>query len=96
MVDCSFISLRQILPAVVSLLPTEGQVVALIKPQFEAGKAEVDKGQGVIRDPKIHKRVLDELKLFINNESPLKWLAETESPLLGPAGNKEFLVQLKK
>ena len=95
-VDCSFISLRQILPAVVSLLPTEGQVVALIKPQFEAGKAEVDKGQGVIRDPKIHKRVLDELKLFINNESPLKWLAETESPLLGPAGNKEFLVQLKK
>ena len=95
-VDCSFISLRQILPAVVSLLPTEGQVVALIKPQFEAGKTEVDKGQGVIRDPKIHKRVLDELKLFINNESPLKWLAETESPLLGPAGNKEFLVQLKK
>ena len=95
-IDCSFISLRQILPAAVDLLQTEGQLIALLKPQFEAGKAEVDKGQGVIRDPAIHKRVLDELRLFINDESPLRWLAETESPLIGPAGNKEFLVQLKK
>ena len=95
-IDCSFISLRQILPAVVNLLPQEGQVVALLKPQFEAGKAEVDKGKGVIRNPKIHKRVLEELRFFVNDESPLEWLAETESPLLGPAGNKEFLVQLKK
>ena len=96
MIDCSFISLRQILPAAVDLLQTEGQLIALLKPQFEAGKAEVDKGQGVIRDPAIHKRVLDELRLFINDESPLSWLAQTESPLIGPAGNKEFLVQLKK
>ena len=95
-IDCSFISLRQILPAVVNLLPQEGQVVALLKPQFEAGKAEVDKGKGVIRNPEIHKRVLEELRFFVNDESPLEWLAETESPLLGPAGNKEFLVQLKK
>ena len=95
-IDCSFISLRQILPAIVDLLLPKGQIVALIKPQFEAGKSEVDKGQGVIRDPKIHERVLDELRLFINNKSPLDWFTETESPLLGPAGNKEFLVHLKK
>ena len=95
-VDCSFISLRQILPATVDLLPPGGRVVVLVKPQFEAGKAEVDKGQGVIRDPKIHQRVLDELRAFVSAESPLEWIAETESPLTGPAGNKEFLVLLKK
>ena len=95
-VDCSFISLRQILPATVDLLPPGGQVVMLVKPQFEAGKAEADKGQGVIRDPKVHRRVLDELRAFVDDESPLEWVTETESPLTGPAGNKEFLVLLKR
>ena len=95
-VDCSFISLRQILPATVDLLPPGGQVVMLVKPQFEAGKAEADKGQGVIRDPQVHRRVLDELRAFADDESPLKWVAEIESPLTGPAGNKEFLVLLNR
>ena len=95
-VDCSFISLRQILPATVDLLPPGGQVVVLVKPQFEAGKAEADKGQGVIRDPQVHRRVLDELHAFVDDESPLEWVAEIESPLTGPAGNKEFLVLLKR
>ena len=95
-VDCSFISLRQILPATVDLLPPGGQVVVLVKPQFEAGKAEADKGQGVIRDPQVHSRVLDELRAFVNDESPLEWVAEIESPLTGPAGNKEFLVLLNR
>ena len=95
-VDCSFISLRQILPATVDLLPPGGQVVMLVKPQFEAGKAEADKGQGVIRDPQVHRRVLDELHAFVNDESPLEWVAEIESPLTGPAGNKEFLVLLNR
>ena len=95
-VDCSFISLRQILPATVDLLPPGGQVVVLVKPQFEAGKAEADKGQGVIRDPQVHRRVLDELRAFVNDESPLEWVAEIESPLTGPAGNKEFLVLLNR
>ncbi len=95
-VDCSFISLRQILPATVDLLPPGGQVVALVKPQFEAGKAEADKGQGVIRDPQVHRRVLDELRAFVNDESPLEWVAEIESPLTGPAGNKEFLILLNR
>ena len=95
-VDCSFISLRQILPATVDLLPPGGQVVVLVKPQFEAGKAEADKGQGVIRDPQVHRRVLDELHAFVNDESPLEWVAEIESPLTGPAGNKEFLILLNR
>ena len=95
-VDCSFISLRQILPATVDLLPPGGQVVMLVKPQFEAGKAEADKGQGVIRDPQVHRRVLDELRAFVDDESPLEWVAEIESPLTGPAGNKEFLVLLNR
>ena len=95
-IDCSFISLRQILPATVDLLPPGGQVVVLVKPQFEAGKAEADKGQGVIRDPQVHSRVLDELRAFVNDESPLEWVAEIESPLTGPAGNKEFLVLLNR
>ena len=95
-VDCSFISLRQILPAAVDLLPPGGRVVALVKPQFEAGKAEADKGHGVIRDPQVHRRVLDELRTFVNDESPLEWVAETESPLTGPAGNREFLILLNR
>ncbi len=57
-VDCSFISLRKILPPAIALLRPSGRLVALIKPQFEAGKAEADKGAGVIRDPAIHQRVL--------------------------------------
>ena len=58
MIDCSFISLRKILPAAVPLLKPDGKIVALIKPQFEAGKAEADKGRGVITDAAIHERVL--------------------------------------
>ena len=95
-IDCSFISLRQTLPATVDLLPPGGRVVALVKPQFEAGKAEADKGHGVIRDPQVHRRVLDELRTFVNDKSPLKWVAETESPLIGPAGNREFLILLNR
>jgi 23S rRNA (cytidine1920-2'-O)/16S rRNA (cytidine1409-2'-O)-methyltransferase len=95
-VDCSFISLRSVLPPVLPLLREGGQVVALIKPQFEAGKAEADRGRGVITDPVVHQRVIDELRAFICAETPLRWARLTESPILGPAGNKEFLVLLEK
>lgn len=95
-IDCSFISLRKILPPAVALLRASGNIVALIKPQFEAGKTEVDKGEGVITDPAIHERVLRELEEFVAREIPLRWRGVTESPLLGPAGNKEFLVLLEK
>ncbi len=95
-IDCSFISLRKILPAAVALLRPLGKIAALIKPQFEAGKAEADKGAGVITDPAIHARVLRELKEFVAAEKILRWHGVTESPLLGPAGNKEFLVLIEK
>lgn len=94
--DCSFISLKKILPPAIALLRAGGKIAALVKPQFEAGKEEADRGAGVIRDPKIHTRVLNELKFFSEEELKLRWLGETESPLLGPAGNKEFLVLLEK
>jgi 23S rRNA (cytidine1920-2'-O)/16S rRNA (cytidine1409-2'-O)-methyltransferase len=116
-IDCSFISLRKILPAAVPLLKTDGWIVALIKPQFEAGKAEADKGRGVITDSAIHDRVICELRDFVaaqtgparcgdgnRDASPgalshgagLCWRNVVESPLLGPAGNKEFLVLIEK
>jgi 23S rRNA (cytidine1920-2'-O)/16S rRNA (cytidine1409-2'-O)-methyltransferase len=95
-IDCSFISLRKILPPAVALLRVSGNIVALIKPQFEAGKTEVDKGEGVITDPAIHDRVLRELQGFVAENNQLRWRGVTESPLLGPAGNKEFLVLIEK
>jgi len=94
-VDCSFISLKRILPAAVALLRASAKIVALIKPQFEAGKKEAARGKGVITDPVVHARVLRELEEFTTRETPLAWRGVTESPLLGPAGNKEFLVLLE-
>ncbi len=94
--DCSFISLRKILPPAVALLKPAGKLVALIKPQFEAGKVEVDRGAGVIRDPAIHERVIAELCEFVAGQPGLGWRQVVESPLLGPAGNKEFLVLIEK
>ncbi|HWD18726.1 MAG TPA: TlyA family RNA methyltransferase [Verrucomicrobiae bacterium] len=94
--DCSFISLQKILPAAIELLGDSGKILALVKPQFEAGKAEADKGAGVITDPEIHRRVLDELRQWAAAHTALHWTGQTESPLLGPAGNKEFLALLEK
>jgi 23S rRNA (cytidine1920-2'-O)/16S rRNA (cytidine1409-2'-O)-methyltransferase len=95
-IDCSFISLRNILPAAIALLRPNGRIVALIKPQFEAGKAEADKGRGVISDPSVHERVLNELREFVRAQPGLRWQGVVESPLLGPAGNKEFLALIEK
>jgi len=94
-IDCSFISLRKIIPAAVALLKPSAKIVALIKPQFEAGKKEADKGAGVIRDADIHDRVLRELQEFVQARG-LKWRGATESPLVGPAGNKEFFALIEK
>jgi 23S rRNA (cytidine1920-2'-O)/16S rRNA (cytidine1409-2'-O)-methyltransferase len=94
--DCSFISLSKILPPAVPLLKPGGKIVALIKPQFEAGKEEVDKGRGVITDSAIHERVLSELREFVSAQAGLCWCGVVESPLLGPAGNKEFLALIEK
>ncbi|MGH8024395.1 MAG: TlyA family RNA methyltransferase [Limisphaerales bacterium] len=95
-VDCSFISLRKILPPAVALLKGQGRIVALVKPQFEAGKPEADRGRGVIRDASVHARILEELRQFTDAQRGLNWRGLVESPLLGPAGNKEFLVLIEK
>jgi 23S rRNA (cytidine1920-2'-O)/16S rRNA (cytidine1409-2'-O)-methyltransferase len=95
-VDCSFISVRKILPRAVALLRPSGNIVALIKPQFEAGKAEADKGAGVITNMVIHNRVLREIEVFAASLPGLHWRGVTASPLLGPAGNKEFLALIEK
>lgn len=95
-VDCSFISLRHLLPPVVSLLRGSGKIIPLIKPQFEVGKKEADRGRGVIRDPDLHDRVIAELRERVEGEYRLQWSGTIESPILGPAGNKEFLALLEK
>jgi 23S rRNA (cytidine1920-2'-O)/16S rRNA (cytidine1409-2'-O)-methyltransferase len=95
-IDCSFISLRKLLPPAIALLRPSGKIVALIKPQFEAGKEEVDKGEGVITDPAVHRRVLRELEDYVAEQPRLAWHGVTQSPLIGPAGNIEFLVLLEK
>ncbi len=94
--DCSFISLRRVLPAAVSLVRPGGRLIPLIKPQFEAGREEADRGRGVISDPAVHERVLAELRAFVESIPGLEWRAVATSPLLGPAGNKEFLALLEK
>jgi len=94
-IDCSFISLQKILPPAVALVRPFAKIVALIKPQFEAGKTEADRGAGVIRDPAIHQRVLRELNQFVTACGGWNWLGVTESPLLGPAGNREFLALIE-
>jgi 23S rRNA (cytidine1920-2'-O)/16S rRNA (cytidine1409-2'-O)-methyltransferase len=87
--DVSFISLGLILPAAICWLRPGGQVVALIKPQFEAGRREVGKG-GVVRDPKVHRRVLERV-VSMATELGLGLRGLMPSPLRGPAGNVEFL-----
>jgi 23S rRNA (cytidine1920-2'-O)/16S rRNA (cytidine1409-2'-O)-methyltransferase len=95
-IDCSFISLRLIVPAMQPLLRPAGCAIALVKPQFEAGKLEVDRGRGVITSPDIHNRVLADLARFIESSHAWNWRQVIESPLRGPAGNKEFLLWLEK
>jgi 23S rRNA (cytidine1920-2'-O)/16S rRNA (cytidine1409-2'-O)-methyltransferase len=90
-IDVSFISLRQILPAVPPLLTPGAEVVALVKPQFEAGRAEVRKG--VIHDAGVHARVLEEVALSAAGVG-LTRVASTPSPITGQKGNVEFLLHL--
>lgn len=92
-VDVSFISLKIVLPAIKNLLKADcGQVLCLIKPQFEAGKEKVGK-KGVVRDPATHKEVLDNF-VTLANELEFKILGLTFSPVKGPEGNIEFLGHL--
>ncbi len=91
-VDVSFIGLEIVLPAIRNLLKPTGQVLCLIKPQFEAGKDNVGK-KGVVRDPKIHQMVLDNF-VSLAHRLDFKILGLTFSPVKGPEGNIEFLGHL--
>jgi len=95
-IDVSFISLRSILPSAWPLLKTGGVLVALVKPQFEAGKAEADKGHGVIRDPAVHQRVLTDVTACAAALPAANVLGTMDSPLTGADGNREFLIALRK
>lgn len=93
-VDASFISLRTLLPVIKSwFIQGKGTIVALIKPQFEAGRAETARGSGVIRDPIIHRSVLETILTFAQSNG-FQLLGVIRSPLTGPKGNIEFLVHL--
>ena len=91
-IDVSFISLRQILPVIPPLLREHADVIALVKPQFEAGRREIRKG--VIRDAAIHARVLEEVSAAAR-EVGLHPIASTPSPITGAKGNVEFLLHLR-
>ena len=88
-IDVSFISLRLILPPLVSIVRKNGRLILLVKPQFEAGKDAVERG-GVIRDRAVHLSVLEGIRTFVEEETPWRVASTTYSPLLGPAGNIEF------
>jgi 23S rRNA (cytidine1920-2'-O)/16S rRNA (cytidine1409-2'-O)-methyltransferase len=94
LVDASFISIEKFLPHLLGFLKGGGDLVSLVKPQFEVGKDEVGKG-GVVRDPVLHQKVIDRISRFSQGLG-LKVLHVIESPLLGPKGNKEFFIHLKK
>lgn len=93
-IDASFISLDKVLPATLALLGQQAEVVALIKPQFEVGRGAVGKG-GVVRDASQHEAVVERIRR-LSEELGCQVLGVTESPILGPKGNREFLIHLKK
>lgn len=92
--DVSFISLRLILPVLPPLLAGDADVVALVKPQFEAGRSEVGKG-GIVRDETVHARVIDEVTAAASALGLFR-IGLTESPITGMDGNREFLIHLRK
>jgi 23S rRNA (cytidine1920-2'-O)/16S rRNA (cytidine1409-2'-O)-methyltransferase len=94
LIDTSFISMEKFLSSLLSFLKGGGSIVGLIKPQFEVGKGEVGKG-GVVRDETLHQKVIKRISEFSRGLG-LKVLGVIESPILGPKGNKEFFIYLRK
>ena len=89
--DTSFIGLRTVLPAPLALAAPGARLVALIKPQFEVGKARVERG-GVVRDPALHREICDEIGAWLAERPGWRVRGLTESPIQGPEGNREFLI----
>lgn len=93
--DASFISLKTVLPAALSMVKPGGRLVALIKPQFEAGRAQVGKG-GVVRDPDVHAAVCDDIRAWLDGLGGWRIDGVVPSPITGPEGNIEFLISARR
>jgi len=93
-IDVSFISLEKILPAATAIIRKGGDVIALVKPQFEVGKGEVGKG-GIVRDPKKHHDVIERITAVARSIG-FQVVGLIESPILGAEGNREFLLHLRQ
>lgn len=93
--DASFIGLRTVLPAALALCAPGGWAVALIKPQFEAGRAEIG-AKGVVRDPLVHERVCTEIRTWWDSLPGWTTLGVEPSPITGPEGNREFLIAARR
>jgi 23S rRNA (cytidine1920-2'-O)/16S rRNA (cytidine1409-2'-O)-methyltransferase len=91
-IDVSFISLRHILPVIPALLALDGRVIALVKPQFEAGRGEIESG-GIVRDPDVHARVVEAVTAEAHRVGLVR-LGLEPSPITGAEGNREFLMLL--
>jgi 23S rRNA (cytidine1920-2'-O)/16S rRNA (cytidine1409-2'-O)-methyltransferase len=92
--DVSFISLKLVVPAVLRLIKADASVLALVKPQFEVGRAAVEK-HGVVRNPDLHRQVMEEMEAFFGHLG-LQVLGTGASPILGPAGNREFFIYARR
>jgi 23S rRNA (cytidine1920-2'-O)/16S rRNA (cytidine1409-2'-O)-methyltransferase len=93
--DSSFIGLETVLPAPLALTKPDAILIALIKPQFEVGKSQVGK-KGVVRDPELHAQVCARIEAWLDAQPHWHVLGLTESPILGPQGNKEFLIAARR
>ena len=92
-IDVSFISLKLILPPLVDLLDPKGQIIALVKPQFEVGKDNLP-DDGVVKDEALRQAVLSDIQAFIEAETPWSIINQMQSPVEGSKGNIEFLLQI--
>jgi len=93
--DASFIGLQTVLPAALALTKPTAFAAALIKPQFEVGPGQVGKG-GVVRDPELHQAVVERITAWFASLPSWSVIGVTESPILGPEGNKEFLIAARR
>lgn len=92
-VDVSFISLTKILPPMFESLKPQGKIICLIKPQFELERGEVGKG-GIVREDALHKQAVEKIKKYVLEDLGYCWINDTDSPITGAGGNKEFLALL--
>lgn len=93
--DVSFISLMKALPTALSLAPPGAELVALIKPQFEAGKGNISKG-GIVRDPALHEKICADISAWLSAQPGWKVIGIVESPIEGGDGNREFLIGARR